>query len=250
MDFNNNRKLLALWLTVLALSQTVNILSFSRSNWVGLITGLGAITVYELRHRQYLNLGRALALFITSVLAGALIMTIVVKFPWPQPIGGFSTADLLTKRTGELATEAGAASRWSSFPILIDSIVKTPIWGQGFGATITYRTADPRIISSSPQGIYTTYALEWGWLDIALKIGMAGLLFYLLFLFKLFHNGFKTKSSAIDESIINRALSFSLLALCAVHFFSPYLNHPLGLGFVLLIMVWQNNPTDSELLTR
>ena len=52
--------------------------------------------------------------------------------------------------------------------------------GRGFGATVTYQTRDPRILADNGSGEYTTYAFEWGWLDIWLKLGIFGLAAYFL----------------------------------------------------------------------
>ena len=100
--------------------------------------------------------------------------------------------------------------------------------GQGFGATVTYRTNDPRALASSPNGLYTTYTFEWGWFDIWLKLGLLGLLAYLGLIFKIIKDGLKI------NSYFSLSLVTGLLVLITVNIFSPYVNHPLGIGYIIL----------------
>ena len=62
-------------------------------------------------------------------------------------------------------------------------ISQEPFFGQGYGATVTYLSQDPRVLENNPSGLYTTYAFEWGYLDIWLKLGIGGIIAYLLLLF-------------------------------------------------------------------
>ena len=98
----------------------------------------------------------------------------------------------------------------------------------GFGSVVTYRTNDPRILSSSPNGLYTTYAFEWGWLDVWLKLGFLGLLAYIILFLKIITDGLKINKS------LSLSLTVGLLVLMAVNIFSPYINHPLGIGYLVM----------------
>ena len=108
----------------------------------------------------------------------------------------------------------------------------------GFGAEVTYRTSDPRILQSSPEGFYTTYAFEWGWLDIWLKIGLIGVLIYLVLLGQMtwlaFKNSLKPWQGAFrQKGILSAGLAVAIVVLVVTNAFTPYLNHPLGISFVI-----------------
>ena len=84
---------------------------------------------------------------------------------------------------------------------------------------------DPRIRAEFPDGRYTTSAFEWGYLDIWLKIGLLGLLAYLILIVKIARESLKA-------GLLGEILFIALTALVITHTFSPYLNHPLGIGFI------------------
>ena len=159
-----------------------------------------------------------------------LLIVIIVKFPYPDPEAGLSAA-ALAARLDLNSNEAALASRWSLLPNLWQAIKQAPITGQGFGATVGYYSQDPRILAQHPDGWYTSYAFEWAYLDTWLKLGFLGLLAYLGWLFYLFFRLWQQGQAPDGEKY--RALAISLLFLMIVNIFTPYLNHPLGLGFLL-----------------
>lgn len=217
---------------------TVNIISFSRSNWVGLAFGLILFIIYIFIHYNWRKSLPALLLFILAGAASLLITIAIVKFPYPDPLGGFSTTSLLTRRASPLIEEAGLSSRWALFPLVWSEIKAKAILGQGFGATVTYISSDPRVLEQNLTGEYTTYAFEWGWLDIWLKLGIFGLLIYIALIFKIIIIGLAKNNSLADKNaIIYHGFAIGLGALAATSFFSPYLNHPLGIGYILLVSV-------------
>jgi len=121
--------------------------------------------------------------------------------------------------------------------VLSDKIFKSPLLGFGFGSTVTYRSSDPRVLSDNPSGLYTTYALEWGWLDIWLKIGFIGMAIYLFIIFYLIFKilrGIRNKEF-VDKNFLIIGLSAALLSITVLNNFSPYLNHPLGIFFLLIL---------------
>lgn len=220
----------------------VSIVNFSRSNWVGLIAGLSVLFVILVWQRQWQFLFKSIILTFSATIFGLILIVATVYFLIPKPIGGFSTTDLLSNRASEITGEAGASSRMALLPKILDQIKTAPILGRGFGATVTYKTSDPRILQNNPSGNYTTYAFEWGWLDIWLKFGAVGLLFYLFILGKIFvidnykmlarPNNLKNLKDHNNLTIIS--LSLGMLIIAAVSMFSPYTNHPLGLGYLVI----------------
>jgi hypothetical protein len=206
------------------------LLSFSRSFWVGLLAaGLASlIMIWRLfSWRKMISAG------FWMLAAGAisfLIVYLVVAFPYWRPSSGNLSATLLSRVSD--SNEAALASRWSLLPVLVEKVKQSPVIGQGYGATVTYFSRDPRILESDPSGQYTTYIFEWSYLDLWLKLGAVGLLFYLWLLFKIIRaairNGLK------HQDYLALGLSAGLFFLAVTNIFTPYLNHPLGIGFLIV----------------
>mgnify|MGYP001282604545 CR=1 FL=1 len=211
------------------------IVSLSRSNWVGLIVALGLVFVFAVWQYRLKGLVNFILVTVISLLVSMALIVLLVKFPYPKPIGGFATADLIGNRATEVKTEAGVSSRWNLLPELWDEISDQPLLGKGYGTTVTYISNDPRVREKSLDGEYTTYAFEWGWLDTWLKIGLFGVVSYIVFLIYLCLDSFflflKNK-----KNIAPIILLTSIVLVSAINFFSPYLNHPIGIGTILVLM--------------
>jgi len=204
------------------------LISFSRSFWVGLITALlfSFILIWRLySFRKAIISG---LWFIASIIFGFAIIYLVAIFPYPNP-GKFS-ADFLDRVSN--SNESAVTSRWSLLPVLGRAIIKEPFLGQGFGATITYHSSDPRVLQNNPDGQYTTYAFEWGYLDLWLKIGLFGLLAYLLLMLYLIKKSIVLGQK--NDNLLLLGIGSSIIFLAATNFFTPYLNHPLGMGILIL----------------
>ncbi|MEA3463635.1 MAG: O-antigen ligase family protein [Patescibacteria group bacterium] len=213
------------------------LISFSRSFWAGLIVGLLfyyfiILLFYKIGWKKFII---ANAILLCAGIFSVGLIVAVVKFPYPQPLGGFATTELLSKRAGQITGEAGVSSRWALLPELWNKIKQAPILGQGFGAAVTYQSSDPRVLQSSPTGKYTTYAFEWGWLDIWLKLGVFGMLAYLILIGKIFVIGAKKLLINNDNQLLIVSLIIGLIVISVVSIFSPYMNHPLGIGYLILI---------------
>jgi O-antigen ligase len=226
----NDRKMVISYLLLIIGSLSSILISFSRSFWVGLAFGLLALLafliIYKFSFKKILKTGLCgLAILLVSVAA----ILITVKFPYPTP-EKISWGSMLEERLTDLS-EAAVRSRWDLLPPLGLAIVKHPVIGSGFGTTVTYKSSDPRAIQLSPYGKFTTYAFEWGYLDIMLKIGLAGLVVYLLLIAKIWRSGWHLWR--VGE-FITPGLLLGISALLATNFFSPYLNHPLGIGYLIL----------------
>jgi len=226
---------------------SINLINFSRSNWLGLVTATFLLLFIVLVSKNWQQLFKVTWILLSSAILSALFIIALVNFPLFNPIGGFNTAELLSKRAATFSNEAGVSSRWSLLLPLWQEIAKEPLLGQGFGATVTYKTSDPRILENNPSGLYTTYAFEWGWLDIWLKLGFAGSLVYLILLFKIYFvdvyriikTNVKKTFDIFDDinSVVAIGLSLGMVALMIVNTFSPYLNHPLGFGYLVISSV-------------
>lgn len=204
------------------------LISFSRSFWVGIAAVFivyAAVTVKNLGWKKFFSI--ALLLFISFLVSLALVFA-VARFPIPKPSVDFDMTQALTDRAGKISNEAAVSSRQALLRPLWQKIANDPLWGEGFGTTITYQASDPRILAQNSTGSYTTYAFEWGWLDIWLKLGLFGLLAYLLLIGKII------KDAGRKNTYLAWGLSSGLMLITIVSFFSPYTNHPLGIGFLLL----------------
>ncbi len=211
------------------------LISFSRSFWAGLIIGLLfyyfiIVLFYKIGWKKFIITN---AILLCAGIFSVGLIVAVVKFPYPQPTGGFTTTELLSKRAGQITGEAGVSSRWTLLPKLWNEIKRAPILGQGFGATVTYKSSDPRVLQLSPTGEYTTYAFEWGWLDIWLKLGFFGIIAYLMLLGKICIIGLRHNT----QNKIISGLTLGLVVIAVVSVFSPYMNHPLGIGYLILVSV-------------
>lgn len=214
----------------LALFLSAIIISFSRSFWIGLAAGavfvsLTAILKLKIGFKKFAIFSMLAALSIILSLALSLV---AIKFPYPARHGNFNASKLLSQRASQISNETGASSRWRLLPQLWKKIKATPILGQGFGTAVTYQSYDPRVLKINSKGEYTTCAFEWGWLDIWLKLGIFGLMAYLALFSKLIFDGLKINSR------LSLSLASGLIIIFCVNIFSPYANHPLGIGYIII----------------
>ena len=226
---------------------TALLISFSRSYWLGLGAGLiGLFLVLKFFQRlSWSKMFSAVGLIILIFVFAFDFIYLLVIFPSQASLTDFS--GLVSQRFG-LADEPAALSRWQQLGPLWQTIKQRPLFGSGFGTIVTYQSQDPRAIAKS-GGQYSTYAFEWGYLDIILKIGFAGLLAYLFLIYRIFKEGIMCLKSEIrnPKSEINSkfqtpnfkqqfvlGLLLGLIALIITNITSPYLNHPLGIGYLML----------------
>lgn len=220
------------------ISLAVIIIDLSRSFWAGgfaAVLFMYYIFYFVMRYPWKKLLNITLMLFSGMIISFCIIMT-VVKFPYPKA-GGEFPADLLSDRVIELIGESGAKSRWSLLPVLAASAKKRIFLGSGFGATVTYKSSDPRIRALNSSGEYKTYAFEWGFLDIILKIGILGMTVYLWLIWKIWTEGWGIIRSKNDYSVIIAGCMTGIVLILATSIFSPYMNHPLGIGYIILCSV-------------
>ncbi len=198
-----------------AISSAIYI-SLSRSLWTGFAAGMiifAALAIY-LKIDKKVLLKRWLEA--ASVVAVGILL---VGFFIPK-----DTSFLLERfQTGESAAD----TRMAELAPLWQAIKTSPILGYGFGKTLTFTSFDPRVGGQ----LYTTYAFEWGYLDMVLKFGILGLAAYLYFIWMIARKLFEGLKK---EQFYNLWILSSLAALLAVHIFTPYLNHPLGIGILIL----------------
>lgn len=229
---NISKKKTYILITIFTLSLSSIFLSLSRSLWVGLALSLLVWLVYIIkRYKKKIIYYNLLKLSLISILAIFLI-TAIINIPLPGYKANYNAGRAFKDRTKIVNNDEPAiSSRWSLLTPMAQEIIKSPIIGHGFGKEITYISQDPRVLEKNSNGEYTTYAFEWGWFSIWLKMGLLGLLAYLWLFYRVIFDAFKAKH---NQPYI-WALGLSLLALMAVNFFTPYLNHPLGIMYLILV---------------
>lgn len=208
--------------------------SLSRSFMVGLAAGGFATTGFILFDRLR-PFGRTLrhalqALVLFAVGAVAFWAVIAVPVP-PQP--DLRDAAFYREDTGYRG--GAVSSRWNLLWPMFDAIMDNPVVGAGFGKEVTFISDDQRIRDMNPSGAWTTYRFEWGYQDIWLKMGLLGLIGFIAYVIcvtQAFVYTFRTQG----HRWIAIGLFAGLVALFATHVFSPYLNHPIGLGYMLFVL--------------
>jgi len=223
--------LIGSWATIL--------ISMSRSFWLGILAGI-LVALAFLVNKKTFSFIPAWPSLITRIfvagfsgLVGLFLLWGIIAFPIPENLGAGGLGSLLSDRMTEL-DEAAARSRWNLVEPMMLEIKERPFVGSGFGTEIRYKTEDPRLVASS-QGWATTYSFEWGWLDIWLKMGFLGLLAFiwlgLFYLMSLWNS-----AKDISKGWLMVAFFRVVVALFVLHIFSPFLNHPIGLGFLVFLI--------------
>ncbi len=196
----------------------------SRTFWLAGALGILLLAAFLIKEKRASKIIWLITGLAACLLTGHLALNAV--------IGDFSI-NLFYSRLNQGDSMAGVSSRSAQIAPALAAIAKAPLFGQGFNTSITYNSSDPRNRNSAnPEGVYTTDALELGYLDIALKMGILGLLAYgyflLLLLLKLY------QKSVEDYRLIG--LTIGLVMLLAIHMLTPYLNHPLGISYLIVLV--------------
>lgn len=231
---------LALWKTrarrslAVVLPVAAFVISFSRSLWVGTLAGVAAAAPAAWRagllDRKNSASLAAVALGVTTL--ALVVLAATVFFPWPA-MRTYGTSRIDSRLFG---TDAAVSSRWNMLPPLEKAIGKRPILGGGFGSVITYRSDDPRIIALYKDGVITTGAIEWQYLEIWMKMGLPGLI-AIFWLFAVIGQRLWKVAEKERDGIVPVAAFASFIALVVLNVFTPYINHPLGWMSLALILV-------------
>lgn len=220
---------------ILTLFSTALLLSMSRSFWLGLV--VAAVVVLAVLYKK-IN-WKLIFNFIFIILGSLLLIQVLFNLPNFNNFLGVSQQRL---------DSGGAAvsSRQQLLQPMLDEIKNRPILGHGFGKKITYNTDDPRIKNeANPSGLHTTFSFEWGWLEQYIKLGIFFVLSFVICLI-MFYN--KIYRLAVQNSKKYYIIAAILSAFVVIHIFSPYLNHPLGLGTIMLISIilYKNEKTADS----
>ncbi len=223
-------------------------ISLSRSFLIGFAAGIALLTFFAWKTKKTWGIwfGRGTAMAI-ALFAGILIAGMTVVAPLPER-PDLSDASFY-ETSAETGREAGVASRWALLTPMMEAIYAQPVLGSGFGKEVTYTTDDPRIIEET-GGEYTTYRFEWGYQDIWLKMGLFGLIAFVILFYAYWR---ALKNSGKNQLWLAFAFASGMVFLFAAHVFSPYLNHPIGLGYMLFIIPflhWEKKMEFDPLMGR
>jgi hypothetical protein len=225
------------------------LLGLSRSYWFGGFVGCLAMVGLLLWTRYGHGLWkRMIVLAPLGLVFAVAIIAAVYAFPYPAKTGDVSFASLMGGRALSVAGEAAANSRW----VLLDALwpvgFEHPFFGSGLGKTVTYTTSDPRLLADIPDAQYTTFAFEWGYHDLWIKFGLLGLAIYAWLIAAILrpyalavseHRKLKTAGITPADDQTNAYIVIGILAgviaMLATNIFSPYLNHPLGIGLLMAV---------------
>ncbi len=238
------------WLALSTLFLATLLISLSRSFWIGLVAALLAVLTHALAHRipRPLFVLRKIGVGIGSALIGFFLLVGIVVFPFPKStVDWDDLGSLLSSRATDL-DDVSISSRWNLLPPLFTENLESPILGKGFGEEVTFQTDDPRARALSPDGTWTTYAFEWGWLDIWLKMGLFGLAAFGWILVRLWKG--MAEHLRGKEPWVGMFGLMALVFVYVAHAFSPYLNHPLGLGLLLFLLPFWKQKTPAARLVE
>lgn len=232
-----------------ALAVAAFLLSLSRSFWLGAAAS-ALLLLPVMTWRGVLPLRGLPKLAGGAVLASAfavLLLAAAALAPFPPRSTGDAAWNAYGARLGG-ASDAAVSSRWNMLPPLKEGIARAPIFGSGFGAAITYRSDDPRVISLHPGGILTTGAVEWQYLEIWLKLGLPGLLAVGWLWWRIGLLARRSIAAAQGrDRLLAVGLSLAFAAFIVANVFTPYVNHPLGWGFLALVAIGLHAAQGREL---
>jgi O-antigen ligase len=197
------------------------LVSLSRSFWLGGTVALVFLFINILifsRQKFWLHILRVLAIACSAFL----LVQIFYNIP------KINNINILQQRATN-TNEASVNSRLQLWDPLWQGIKQYPVTGHGFGKQITYYSEDPRI-----DGLHSTYAFEWGWLDMWLKAGFVFVLSFVYWLWLLYRRAYAIVKHDTQTSLF---ILSSITSLIIIHFFTPYLNHPLGLALLILLTI-------------
>jgi hypothetical protein len=238
------RKILA-WT---ALAVAAFLLSLSRSFWLGAVVASTFMLPVFVRKEivPFRRIGSFMGTVLVTLALAAGALAFLALFPYPKRLAGPSSWNAYRGRLTD-ASDAAVSSRWNMLPPLKEGIARSPVLGSGFGAVITYRSDDPRIIDLHPGGVITTGAIEWQYLEIWLKLGLLGVIAIVWLWWRIGLFFWATIGAARGtDRLLAAGLMLSFLAFIIANIFTPYVNHPLGWGFLTLVIVGLHAAQEQE----
>jgi O-antigen ligase len=203
-------------------------ISFSRSLWLGFFAGLLLLFLFLLKKPSI----KKQVLITTLVLIGIILVSFIFT-----NIGGL----LSTRVNGLLhpSKEVATTHRVELAKAIWNQWQKNPIIGSGFGTTVSF----PTVLPSGEVINVAFYIYEWGYFDIAVKIGILGLGAIVLLLIRLYSDLFSLKK-ALNENF-PLAIIAGLTALAVANISTPVFTHPLGIIAIALFCIFAYNTYEN-----
>jgi len=111
---------------------------------------------------------------------------------------------------------------------LIDYWAKHPLLGNGFGVEVTF---------TSELGTREMINFELFWVQILVNMGILGFLLYSNIIVKALYYSIRTwKDIPKNDMVLIKSLGVGLIALCIVSSVNPFLNNPIGIGYLILVL--------------
>lgn len=214
------------------------IISYSRSFWLAMVVTFFLLILFAWKKYGFKYVWPKFILCMSIGALSLMFVYAVVNFPYPRISG---STGLIMSRLQNASGEAAGSSRLNQLKPLGQAIRKSPLIGSGFATTVTYLSNDPRIkaMSVNQSGWYTTYSFEWGYLDIWLKIGLFGLGVYIWFISMLILKAYN------NNQLFSYTLIFGVISIIIANVTTPYLNHPLGIGLLFILLVGNHNMYET-----
>lgn len=236
----------------LALMFAVDLSGQSRSFWLGMIAGGVVFALAVLYERP--SAREVIRMKATAILAVCIaVVTMWVAIVLPLPTRPNLSDSPYYKGQDDDTRGLAVSSRWNLLTPMVETIREAPVFGSGFGTTVTFISDDPRVRAMNASGEWTTYRFEWGFHDIWIKMGLFGLLAFAWYVFSVLRAATRAIRQKEETRWLTVSLAVGIVAIFASHAFSPYLNHPIGLGFMIMVlpfMPWKNKdlPTMASVI--
>lgn len=187
-------------------------LTFSRGYWIGLFVGIAVLfMLFKGKERWRLSVT-------LLMLAGVAAIVLLVVFQSTGLAILGSMADRLTAKSLSPALDLSLQSRLSETSIVVESILTNPILGSGLG--VLFKFPDP--ISKTT---FETWYVHNGYLFLWFKVGLAGLMCFLLAYgamlrdaYKLFREQPETFESHLLAGVIAVLVAMSVISLTSPQF--------------------------------
>ncbi|MFC1663210.1 O-antigen ligase family protein [Patescibacteria group bacterium] len=196
------------------------LISFSRSILLGVIIAVLVSLFYISKRRRWQ--------LVVTILLLLVVSSLIIKVVAPE------TYEVITDRLLSFynpQTETAAVTRVSLLGEVWNKFMENPVMGSGFGASVVL----PNIIPGSDDVYFTSvYLYEWTYLDIAVKIGLLGLLALIWLIIGIIKQVNKLREF-IEYKIIYLWFTITLISFIVINITTPYINHPLGIGWLIIV---------------
>lgn len=245
-EFLKNNLIFIIFLFLISI---IFILCFSRSYWLASVLA----TLFTILLVLILNCKAKNKMwgFVKSVLCTGLVflmlllvafgsITLFITYPKSSSSDRTNMEEILRGRLSNPKDESAGSSRMNMLNPLFAKIKQHIFAGSGFGTTIIYKSADPTNIKKTIDGMYETYALEWGYLDLFLKFGLFGFIVYMLLLGVVFADFIKLIFKDKENRKANLCYLSCYVYLLSINLTTPYLNRPVGIIIILISLIVLN----------